>query len=225
MTAIDNSLNSLINELSLGSTQTEQTNNDQLGQSEFLELMITQLKNQDPFSPMENGEFIAQMAQFSTVTGLSELQQSFEQLASSLSSNQALQASTLVGRSVMVPSIEGVLTDGGTISGAVDLPISSNSVMVNIYDDAGQIVRTLGLGSQAAGTVDFSWDGYDNNGSPAPAGHYYLSATANINNETEALETLVNNSVESVTLNSNYGMALNLADGRIVSISSVREIR
>ena len=73
-----------------------------LGQDEFLELMMTQLQNQDPLNPAESGEFLSQIAQFGTVNGITELQQSFSTLASSLQSNQALQASTMVGRSVLV---------------------------------------------------------------------------------------------------------------------------
>ena len=82
-----------------------ETNRDQgeLGQAEFFDLMVTQLKNQDPFKPMESGEFLGQIAQFSTVDGIGGLQRSFESLAGSLQSSQALQASTMVGRSVALP--------------------------------------------------------------------------------------------------------------------------
>ena len=73
-----------------------------LGQEDFLHLMLTQLKNQDPFKPMESGEFLGQIAQFGTVQGLAGLQTSFDSLSSSLVSNQALQASTVVGRSALV---------------------------------------------------------------------------------------------------------------------------
>ena len=93
----------------------------ELGQTDFLHLMLTQLKNQDPFKPLDSSEFLGQLAQFGTVSGLAQLQTSFDGLASSLTSDQALQASGLVGRSALVPGAEALLANG-KLSGAVDLP-------------------------------------------------------------------------------------------------------
>jgi flagellar basal-body rod modification protein FlgD len=227
MATIDNNLTSAINELGLGAKASAgRKSPDKLGQTEFLDLMITQLKNQDPFAPMENGDFIAQMAQFSSVSGLAELQQSFDKLATSLQSNQALQASSLVGRTVMVPSAVGTLTDGGSIRGAVELPVSSGAVGINIQDASGQVVRRLELGPQAAGEVYFNWDGLSNDGLPVDAGRYFVSADAGINGETVALETLMSASVGSVTLGQGgQGLTLNLTDGNVVDFASVKEIQ
>lgn len=192
----------------------------------FLDLMITQLKNQDPFAPMENGDFISQMAQFSSVTGLAELQQSFDKLATSLQSNQALQASSLVGRTVLVPSGVGTLPAGGSISGALNLPSSSGSVGINVQDGAGQVIRRLELGSQPSGEVYFNWDGMTNAGVAAEAGRYFISADAGIGGDTVALETLMSSSVASVTLGQGGGgLTLNLTDGNVVDFSSVKEIK
>lgn len=227
MAIIDNNISSTINDLGLG-TQSNQLKKspDQLGQTEFLSLMITQLKNQDPFAPMENGDFISQMAQFSSVTGLAELQQSFEKLSNSLQSNQALQASSLVGRTVLVPSAVGTLPAGGTMSGALDLPASSGATAVNIQDAAGQVIRRLELGAQPSGEVYFNWDGITDAGVAAEPGRYFISADAGIGGDTIALETLVSTSVESVTLGQGgAGLTLNLTDGNIVDFSSVREIK
>jgi flagellar basal-body rod modification protein FlgD len=227
MATIDNNISSTINELGLGAQSAPgKKSQDQLGQTEFLDLMITQLKNQDPFSPMENGDFISQMAQFSSVTGLAELQQSFDKLATSLQSNQALQASSLVGRTVLVPSAIGTLPVGGAISGAVALPTSSGSVGVNVQDSSGQMIRRLELGSQPSGDVYFNWDGMTNAGVPAEAGRYFISADAGFNGETVALETLMSSSVASVTLGQGgNGLTLNLTDGNVVDFSSVKEIK
>ncbi len=227
MAIIENNLTSAINDLGLGAqTQQSTKTQDQLGQGDFLELMVAQLKNQDPFAPVENGDFIAQMAQFSSVTGLSELQQSFDKLANSLQSNQALQASSLVGRTVLVPSAVGSLSAGGSLSGAIDLPASSTTVGLMVHDEAGQIIRRLELGSQAAGEVYFNWDGLNNDGQPVPAGRYYISADAGFDGETVAVETLISTSVESVTLGQGgQGLTLNLIDGNAVDFASVREIK
>ncbi len=95
--------------------------NDELGQAEFLELMTAQLRFQDPLEPMENGDFLGQIAQFGTVSGINELNTTFNSLNSSFQSNQALQASTLVGRKVLVPSEIGYLGATGGLSGSVEL--------------------------------------------------------------------------------------------------------
>jgi flagellar basal-body rod modification protein FlgD len=226
MTTINDSLSTTLKDLGLNQTDTTAQNNTQLGQNEFLKLMITQLNNQDPFKPMQNGEFIAQMAQFSSVTGLAQLQQSFDKLATSLQSNQALQASSLVGRSVLADSAVGTLPQGGAMTGGIDLPASSGNVTLNIQDASGQIVRHLELGTQAAGDVYFSWDGTTDGGTAAQPGRYYLSAEAQIDGNNVALNTLVATSVASVTLGQGgQGMTLNLSDGSTVDLASVRKIK
>jgi flagellar basal-body rod modification protein FlgD len=227
MATIDSNLSSAIKDLGLGAPPAQATKTrDKLGQTEFLDLMIAQLKTQDPFAPMQNGEFISQMAQFSSVTGLADLQQSFDKLATSLQSNQALQASSLVGRTVLVPSAVGTLPAGGAISGAVDLPLSSGSVGVNIQDSSGQVVRRLELGSQPSGQAYFKWDGLSNAGVPAQSGRYYISADAGINGDTVALQTMMSSTVGSVTLGQGgNGLTLNLTDGNVVDFSSVKEIK
>ncbi len=226
MSNVNESLQSSIQQLGLAAQPQSIKKRDALGQAEFLKLMITQLQSQDPFSPMENGEFISQMAQFSSVTGLTELKQSFDKLATSLQSNQALQASSLVGRTVMVPSATGVLPQSGGMAGAIDLPASSGGVTLTVTDSAGQIMRRLELGPQSAGEVYFRWDGVTDAGTAATAGRYFISAEANLDGETVALETLTNASVDSVTLGQGgQGLTLNLTDGSSVDFASVREIR
>lgn len=226
MATVNDNLATTLQGLGLAQTPAARKDPNKLGQSEFLDLMITQLKTQDPFKPMENGDFIAQMAQFSSVTGLAELQQSFDKLATSLQSNQALQASSLVGRSVIVPSAIGTLPQGGNMAGAIDLPASSADVALNIQDSSGQVIRRLELGSQSAGELYFNWDGITNSGEPAQPGRYYISAEGQIGGDNVALETLVSTSVESVTLGQGgNGLTLNLADGSVADFASVREIK
>jgi len=213
--------------LGLGSsTNNIKKRSDQLGQDEFLKLMVTQLKNQDPFAPMENGDFISQMAQFSSVTGIAELQQSFEQMATSLQSNQALQASSLVGRTVLIPSKEATLVDGEGVNGVVELSESSSSVGVTITDSSGQVIRRLELGTQSTGDIYFNWDGTDIDGKAVAEGQYFVNADAKIGDGTVALETLMAASVASVTLGQGgQGLKLNLTDGNAVDFSSVRAIQ
>lgn len=179
-----------------------------LGQDDFLRLMTTQLQNQDPFKPMENGEFLGQMAQFSTVSGIQELQASFSTLASSLAANQTLQAASLVGRSVMVPSETGWLPADGDLRGAAALP-GGGELVVDIVDADGTVVRNLDLGTQSAGIASFTWDGLDNAGAPAVEGRYTMRARLVQGNAQTALETLAVGQVQSVGL-SRDGLTLEL---------------
>ncbi len=196
----------------------------ELGQEDFLKLMTTQLQNQDPMKPMENGDFLSQIAQFSTVTGIGDLQKSFESLSESLVSNQALQAATLVGRKVLAPTGTGLLEQGGSIQGSVELPSASSSVVVNIYDGAGQVIRRLDLGSQAAGPVSFQWDGLMDDGQYAPPGSYLVGAEAGFDGRTEAIETLIASEVRSVTVGNGGGLLLDLAGSGPLEFSRVRQI-
>lgn len=200
--------------------------NNELGQDQFLELMTAQIRNQDPFKPLENGEFLSQIAQFSTVTGIQDLQDSFSTFAGSLSSNQALQASALVGRSVLVNSDAAVLSPGGNVEGAVGVPDDSSEVNVEFFNAAGEVIKKLSLGPQSQGVIQFNWDGFADSGAPAPSGTYRIVANASINGETLALETLVKDNVESVILGrSGEGTILNLSSLGPTDFNRVEEIR
>jgi len=214
----------------LGLAQQEQVKDtskeSDLAQGDFLKLMVTQLNNQDPLEPMDNGDFLGQIAQFSTVTGIEGLQTSFEDFASSLSSDQALQGASLIGRSVFAPLSGGLLTEGGSINGELTLPTSSGDVSVKITDSSGQLVKTISLGTQAAGPVPFDWDGVKENGELAPAGSYFINAQALIDGQNFELDTNLLAEVDSVTLASaGNGLQLNLKGLGSVSFSDVSRIQ
>ena len=130
---------------------------DTLGQSDFLKLMTTQLQNQDPFSPMENGDFIAQMAQFSTVTGIAEMGESLKSLSNQLGEFRIATATNLLGHSVLVPGNKVRPNSEGEIHGVLDLPRASSATNIVFSNTAGEVVHSIDLGSQASGLVGFSW--------------------------------------------------------------------
>lgn len=224
MTSSINGVNSTLESLAIKSDETKKSNQD-LGQEEFLELMVAQLNNQDPTKPMENAEFLGQLAQFGTVNGITELQTSVNSLATSLQSNQALQASTMVGRTVSVPTSSINLTAGEAVKGAVSLSANSSQVTLNVKDESGQTVKELSLGAQSAGDVNFTWDGTDDSGSALPDGVYTFIAEANIDGDQIAMGTQMQARVNSVTLSGTNGPVLNLAGIGAVSISDVKEIQ
>ncbi len=194
----------------------------EMGQEDFLTLMTAQLKHQDPFKPMENGEFLGQIAQFSTVSGIEALNKSFSGLSSSLQSNQALQAAQLVGHGVLVPATQAVVQTGETIAGAADLPASGRGV-VEVLDSAGQLVQTIDLGTQPAGLNYFQWDGLDSSGNAAPTGRYQFRARVETGTSSQSADLLLVGGVSSVSLGSN-GIQLNLPGMDPVSFSAVRQI-
>ena len=205
--------------------QPEKKEGSGLDQDAFLELMLTQIQHQDPLNPMESAEFFSQMAQMSTVQGISDLNTSFSAVSSSLQSSQALQASTMVGNTVLVPGDKSALVSGGQITGAIDLNNSTSNLLLNITDATGQSVRQVDLGSHGGGLAKFTWDGLDNNGNALPGGTYSIQAAALISGEAVAQPVLVNAKVDSVSLSKSGGEPLlNLNGLGTVSISEVREI-
>ena len=213
-----------IDGLGLGLDVPQTQRKGDLAQEDFLQLMLTQLKNQDPFKPMESGEFLGQLAQFGTVQGLAGLQTSFDSLASSLVSSQALQASTLVGRSALAEASTLSIAAGEPVGGAVDLPAGTSAVTVSVRDALGQTVRTLELGSQPAGLAAFSWDGRDDDGLAAPAGTYTFTAAYRSDTETVAADTLVRAPIESVLFTGD-GFSVELRGIGELPFTAVREIR
>ena len=199
---------------------------DELGQTDFLDLMLTQMQNQDPLNPMESGDFLAQLAQFGTVNGITELNNSFSALADQLQSSQALQASTMVGRSVLIEGDTSRLTQGETLSAAVNLDSSVDNLRIEILDTSGQTIQQLNLGAQAPGRLNFTWDGKNSEGVDVASGQYRIRAIGTSAGDDYALGTMINARVESVTLGSNgEDPQLNLGPAGLVSISQVTEVR
>jgi flagellar basal-body rod modification protein FlgD len=196
-----------------------------LGGTDFLTLMLTQLKNQDPTSPVDSNEFLSQLASLSEVQGITQLNTSFASLSNSLVSSQALQASSLLGHQALVASSAANLAAaGGTINGAVSVPQTSSQVVLNITNSAGVLVQSINLGAQAAGLANFSWNGQTASGGQAAAGTYTLSAQVSGVSGGTAITTLVSGTVDSVTMSGTSGLTLNIAGLGSVPFSSVQQI-
>ena len=196
---------------------------DELGQEAFFELMLTQLKNQDPFKPLESGEFLSQIAQFSSVQSLGELNSSFAALSSSIVSNQALQGAALVGRSVLAPTDLGVLAQGGEVIGAVELDVSTSALRIRVQDATGQVLREFDLGAQPAGLARFRWGGDTDFGVPATPGVYSITAQYFDSTGMQSAPVLINSAVNSVSVGPR-GLSVHLDNEVEVPFDSVREI-
>jgi len=197
-----------------------------LGQEQFLKLMTAQMTHQDPTKPMQNGEFLSQMAQFGTVSGIQDLQQSFKDFAASISSDQTLQAASLVGRTVSAPSEEGLLAAGGEIKGTVDLPASSANVNLKILDPlTGDVIRIKSLGGHSAGPVPFVWDGMNDKGNLASPGVYKVQVEASMDGINTVLQAEIQARVESVSMGSGKNdLQVNLAGLGAVNFNQIKQI-
>lgn len=225
MTTVNNELSGIIKQLGLEKPQAAGPRNE-LSQNDFLELMIAEVRNQDPIKPKENADLVAQMAQFSSITGINDLSKSFAALSNSFQSNQALQASSLVGREVLVGSSTVALVEGQQGAKAyVNLP-DGGDVTVSIENKNGVELRKMNLGPQAAGNVQFNWDGRSLGGELMPAGAYRIKATVARADGNVSVPTLVAASVDSVTLgNGQQGITLNLKELGSVSLAQVHQIQ
>jgi flagellar basal-body rod modification protein FlgD len=212
------------NSSSTGSGST--ANGVTLGGTDFLTLMLAQLKNQDPTSPVDSNEFLSQLASLSEVQGINQLNTAFSTLSNSMVSSQALQASSLLGHNVLAASSTGTLsTAGAVLSGAVSVPLTTSQVTLNISNGAGVLVKSINLGAQSAGLADFTWNGVAADGTAAPAGSYTLSAQVAGVASSTAVATLVSGTVDSVTMGAgSAGLTLNVAGLGSVPFSSVQQI-
>lgn len=194
-----------------------------LGSEEFLTLMVTQMKNQDPFKPQDPTAFLGQLAQFSTVTGIQDMQGSLTSLSDALRSSQVLGGSTLVGHEVLADADKATLGETGDVRGAVEIPEGTSNAMLVVTDSSGQFVRRMQLSAQK-GPQDFTWDGTTDQGVRAPAGNYTLKAVAQVGATAEQVPTQLVSKVGSVTIDpNNHQLTLNTQLGAI-ALAKVRRV-
>jgi flagellar basal-body rod modification protein FlgD len=191
-------------------------------QDRFLKLLVTQLKNQDPLNPMDNAQITSQMAQISTVTGIDKLNATLQSMAASFSADQSLQATAMIGHSVLAPGMSLQLQNG-TAQGGVNLPQAADKVVVSIVDSSGQVVHKVDLGAQAAGVLGFQWDGVTDSGANAAPGTYSFSIQAVQGSTKIDAVALALGSVIGVTQGTG-GVALNVNGMGSVALSDVKQV-
>ncbi|QJC81320.1 flagellar hook assembly protein FlgD [Pseudomonas umsongensis] len=221
----NSSIKTNTNSDSLTSAASSATGKKALGKDAFLQLLVTQLKNQNPLEPQGNGEFVAQLAQFSSLEGITTLNDTVSGIAGNYNSSQALQASALVGRSVIAPGDKAVVDTTKGMTGSVVIPQSVAEVSVKITDKDGKTIRTITLDDQKAGTGSFTWDGKDDAGKVVDSGTYTFVASTTIDDKAVALVTNLPATVNSVTISQTGGeLMLNLAGLGSVALSKVQTI-
>ena len=223
--AVENDVStSFINKLQ-NPTPTSTDSTGTLGKDAFLQLLVTQMKNQNPLDPQDNTQFVAQLAQFSSLESMQNLTSTVDSIASSYKSSQALQASSLVGRSVIIDAGATSVDTAKGMNGTVVVPAASSMTTVKVYDAQANLVKTIDLGASTGGNVNFAWDGKADDGTVAPAGNYSFQASGTIEGKNTGLTTYLPATVSSVTLGVNGAeTTLNLASGTTVALSKVQTI-
>lgn len=191
-------------------------------QSKFLRLLVAQLKNQDPLNPVDNAQMTSQMAQISTVTGIDQLNTTLKQMAASFSASQSLQAAAMIGRNVLVPGAELQLQNGAAQGGA-SLAQPVDKLTVSIIGASAQVLHQVDLGPQAAGVVNFQWDGVTDNGATAAPGSYSFKVEAVQGGNRIDVVALALGRVTGVTQGVN-GTMLNIGGMAPVAVSDVKQV-
>lgn len=191
-------------------------------QTTFLKLLVTQMQNQDPTNPMDSSTMTSQLAQINTVTGISQLNTTLSSLSSQLSAGQSAQASLLIGQSVLVPGSTTTVASGASTGFGVSLGSSVSDLSVTVKNASGQVVSTLDLGAQQAGTVPIAWKPVDSSGNALPDGTYTVSASGTSTTGATTAQTVLSGAqVQSVVQQSGGGTGLLLNNGSTVNMTDV----
>ena len=218
--------NSVLSDLAFSNQPETEKSQSQSDKDMFMRLLLAQIENQDPLKPTDQTDFVAQLAQFSSLEGIQNLNSTVQDIGSMYRSSQALQATALVGREVLIPGQVDYLENGGRISGTIEEGQASGDVMMIVKDASGQVVANRDLGNIGSAETRFSWDGANNLGEPLPEGLYSISIEGTLSGENEALVTSVYSRVNSVSIVDNQGgMLLNLNGIGQVESSEIQEVR
>ncbi len=197
-----------------------------MGQSEFLTLFTTQLKNQDPTDPVKNEAFVAQLAQFSQLEATTSMKDSMNSMVSSMSNDRMLGAASLMGKQVAVPDGPVMVTDTTVSQGTINLPTGADGIQLQVFNSSGILVRSQIMGAQQPGDVTLAWDGMTDGGQPAANGVY--RCVANVNSQGVMSKPTVNTyaTVTGVTSagTADGAMLLEVGNGKTVALSSVKRI-
>jgi flagellar basal-body rod modification protein FlgD len=227
-TTVSQTLLDTMNGTSSATSATSSTASSTTGsglQSTFLQLLVTQLQNQDPTNPMDSSQMTSQLAEINTVTGISQLNTSLASLATQINAGQTSQAAGLIGGSVLAPGNSITVTSGKSNVFGVQLGAAVSDMKINVINSSGQIVNTIDLGAQSAGTVPVSWSPVDTSGNALPAGNYTISATGTLATGGAATgTTLTASTVESVVQGSGGAPSVVLSNSTTIPLTSVAAI-
>ena len=200
-----------------GTSAADQTQN-------FLTLLIAQIKNQDPMSPMDASTMTAQMSQLNMVSSMGTMNTSMQAMLSQMQSANFMNQAALIGHSPMVAG-SSINYSGGAVMLGANLANPLQGVVATIKDASGNVVGTADLGNLNSGMTNFVFDGVDANGAAMPNGIYRVEISGKNNaGANESPTPYVGSPVVSILKEGNLGDAmLKLADGRSIKASEVKQ--
>jgi flagellar basal-body rod modification protein FlgD len=194
-----------------------------LDQGDFLKLMTAQMKNQDPFNPVDNTQMVAQMAQFSSLAGITEMSTTLKAISDKLGATTTADAVSYIGKTVLTPGTTAYARTSGGVAGAIELGGAASDVGVTITDANGMVLKNLSLGKQAGGTVNYDWNGRTDTGEEAGAGPFTVSVAASSEGKFVSATNLVWAPVQSVSTATGQTVLTAPGLGEI-PVSAVRQI-
>lgn len=203
---------------------TEKTRNDALGKDAFLKLLVTQLQHQDPLNPLDDKEFIAQLAQFSSLEQMSNIASGITALTEKTAAQDMLSAVNYIGKSVTASGSS--VTKSGNFVTPVYFTLNGTAAKVyaNVYDANNNLVRTETFASMQAGEYEFSWDGTDYNGKLANNGQYNVYfAAEGPTGAAVFVNTEVSGTIRAVEHNDGVA-SFRLSDGRTVALADIKKV-
>ena len=183
----------------------------------FLKLLVAQMQNQDPLSPMDNAQVTSQMAQINTVSGIEKLNLTVQGLSSQFAQLQAVQGVSLVGHDVVVPGNTLQVGEDKTAQAGFELAGPADQVKVEILAPSGKVIDTLQLGAQTTGVHSFEWEA----GANASTTGLRFRVTATSGSVNTAATTLVRDKVAAVST-ANSVFSLELVNAGTVPYSSIK---
>jgi flagellar basal-body rod modification protein FlgD len=218
-------ITSELNSVAIGTAQRFESEAPVLGKDDFLHLLITQLQNQDPLNPTDHTEFTAQLAQFSSLEQLNNVNTNLEQLQNFQASTNNSQAVSLLGKEITTNGNYLKLADGGPVGCDVSLSRDAADVVVTVYDSTGGFVKTFESQNLAAGEHTLMWDGKDKDGNQAPDGSYTFEIlAADANGDEIGAQTFFTGTVDKVTFINNTPFLISegqkIALGDVIQVSS-----
>jgi len=194
-----------------------------MGKDDFLNLLVTQLQNQDPLKPMDGTEFTAQLAQFTSLEQLSNINTHLKTLRQEQSSVRDLQAVAFMGKMLEAPGDSVAVTAERCEDLRFELADDATAVFANLYDPAGNYVRTLEAGAMPAGRQRISWDGRDFDGNPLPQGNYTCEVMA-VDRDRQPVDVATFSASRVSGVRYLDGQPYLMAGGREVPLNQVRRI-
>lgn len=200
--------------------------NEAMGQQEFLTLFTAQLQNQNPLDPVKNEAFVAQLAQFSQLEALTSMKSSLDNFVSTMSSQRLLGSASLIGKSIAVDNTAFAFSGQTESKGVISLPEGASGVAVKVINaSTGQVVRQLIYGAQTPGDFSFTWDGMNDSGLLATNGQYRFTASAVVKDSTQDLPVATVATIRAIVRSATDGsIRVEVDDGTTLALDDVLRI-